>query len=300
MDTDAQLSERDRSPAPEQGPEQGSRSACFPERPSSEKEDEAGRPASEERTAQGTSPQEAASPRRAPRLRRLMSRPAAALAALWHRPVLLLAVCVAFVLLLSAFVVQPFLIPSSSMENTLRIGDRVLVNKLAYRFGGEPRRGDVIVFDGTGSFLQSEPSENPVTGLVRGAGAALGLAEPPATDYIKRVIGVGGDRVTCCDKRGRIKVNGEPVAEGYLYPGDAPSSDAFDIVVPEGKLWVMGDHRGRSRDSRDHLGEPGGGTVPVGKVIGRADWIAWPVGHWTALHRPRAFDGIPGPAGSHG
>ncbi|MFH8595905.1 signal peptidase I [Streptomyces rimosus] len=300
MDTDAQLSERDRSPAPAQGPEQGSRSACFSARPSSEKEDEAERPASEEQPAQDAAAQEEVSRRRAPRLRRLASRSAAVLVALWHRPVLLLAVCVTFVLLLSAFVVQPFLIPSSSMENTLRIGDRVLVNKLAYRFGGEPRRGDVIVFDGTGSFLRDEPSENPVTGLIRGAGAALGLTEPPATDYIKRVIGVGGDRVTCCDKRGRIKVNGEPVAEGYLYPGDAPSSDAFDIVVPEGKLWVMGDHRGRSRDSRDHLGEPGGGTVPVGKVIGRADWIAWPVGHWTALHRPPAFDGIPDPAGSHG
>ncbi len=142
----------------------------------------------------------------------------AGVSALWHRPVLLLAACVAFVLLLSAFVVQPFLIPSSSMENTLRIGDRVLVNKLAYRFGGEPRRGDVIVFDGTGSFRQSEPGENPVTGLIRGTGAALGLAEPAATDYIKRVIGVGGDRVTCCDKRGRIKVNASG-GRGLPVPG---------------------------------------------------------------------------------
>ncbi|UNO39707.1 signal peptidase I [Streptomyces sp. MST-110588] len=256
MDTDAQLSERDRCPAPDEGPERRSRSARFSAR---------------------------------------IPRP-------WRRPVLLLAVCLAFVVLLSTFVVQPFLIPSSSMENTLRVGDRVLVNKLAYRFGGEPRRGDVIVFDGTESFVQNEPEGNPVTGLLRGAGAALGLARPADDVFVKRVIGVGGDRVTCCDERGRIKVNGEPVDEGYLFPGDAPSSVKFDIVVPPGKLWVMGDHRAKSRDSRDHLGEPGGGVVPVDKVIGRADWIGWPVSRWTTLDRPRSFDGIrsPDPAGSHG
>ncbi|MFD7103606.1 signal peptidase I [Streptomyces celluloflavus] len=254
MDTDAQLSERDRSPDPDQGPGQRSRSARF----------------------------------------------LTPLARLRYRPVTLLALCLAFLLLLSTFVAQPFLIPSSSMENTLRIGDRVLVNKLAYRFGGEPRRGDVVVFDGRGSFVQSEPEENPVTGLLRGAGAALGLARPAETDYVKRVIGIGGDRVTCCDKRGRIEVNGEPVTEGYLYPGDGPSSVEFDIVVPEGKLWVMGDHRSKSRDSRDHLGEPGGGVVPVGKVIGRADWISWPVSRWTTIDRPSSFDAVPAPAGHHG
>ncbi|MFD8547872.1 signal peptidase I [Streptomyces sp. NPDC059649] len=254
MDTDAHLTERDPSPTPDVGPEQGSRSARFPAR----------------------------------------------LTGLRRRPVTLLALCLAFVLLLSAFVAQPFLIPSSSMENSLHIGDRVLVNKLAYRFGSEPARGDVVVFDGTGSFVHREQGENPVTGLLRAAGAALGLARPAETDYVKRVIGIGGDHVTCCDKRGRIEVNGEPVDEGYLHPGDAPSSVEFDIVVPEGKLWVMGDHRARSSDSRDHLGEPGGGTVPVDEVIGRADLITWPVSRWRTIDTPGSFARIPAPAGPHG
>jgi signal peptidase I len=187
-------------------------------------------------------------------------------------------------LLVSGFVVQPYAIPSSSMAPTLRVGDRVLVDKSAYRFGGRPERGDVVVFDGRGSFLPVDAADSGVlTGLLRAAGSALGLSDPPGTEYVKRVIGVGGDRVRCCDERGRLLVNGEPVTEAYLFPGDRPSAVRFDIRVPEGRLWVMGDHRSASSDSRDHLGRPGGGTVPLDRVIGRVGWIGWPPDRWTAV-----------------
>ena len=190
------------------------------------------------------------------------------------RVTLTLLICMAFLLLVSTFVMQPFQIPSGSMKPAFRVGDRVLVNKLAYRFGSEPQRGDAVVFDGSGYFGDA--------------------------DYIKRVAGVGGDRVVCCDERGRIKVNGEPVDEPYLYPGDAPSKARFVAVVPEGSLFLLGDHRSKSSDSRDHLGQPGGGMIPVDSVIGRADWIAWPIGHWTSLERPDGYARVPAPGGAHG
>ncbi|QLH24396.1 signal peptidase I [Streptomyces sp. Rer75] len=271
MDIEGRLAERDRSSCSGPEHEERSRSSHTPEEPSAEQPPAGRRPRA---GAPGARP--------------------------WRRAALLAAVSMALVLLVSGFVVQPFQIPSGSMENTLRPGDRVLVNKLAYRFGDDPRRGDVVVFDGTGSFLQEEPSGNPVTGVLRKAAAAVGLAEPAETDYVKRVVGVGGDRVTCCDKRGRIEVNGRPVNEDYLYPGDTPSQVPFDTVVPEGRLWVMGDHRSASRDSRDHLGEPGGGTVPVDQVIGRADWIGWPFGRWSRIRGPEAFAHVPGPGGAPG
>ncbi|KPI12436.1 signal peptidase I [Actinobacteria bacterium OK074] len=191
------------------------------------------------------------------------------------RITLTLLACMGFVLLLSLWVVQPFEIPSGSMERGLRIGDRVLVNKLAYRFGARPQRGDVVVFDGSGYFGDA--------------------------DYVKRVVGVGGDHVVCCDKKGRIKVNGRSVDESsFLYPGNSPSDVPFDAVVPKGTLFVLGDHRADSSDSRDHLGSPGGGMIPVGRVIGRADWIVWPAAHSGRITRPGAYARVPDADGADG
>jgi len=194
-------------------------------------------------------------------------------------------------LLLKIFIVQTFYIPSSSMEDTLHIDDRVLVNKVVYHLR-DIKRGEVVVFNGADSFDQSQRSTKP-GGVVTAAFADVTRffgAQGGERDYIKRVIGLPGDHVKCCDEQGRMTLNGVALDEGaYLYPGDRPSLDTFDIVVPEGRLWVMGDHRTVSQDSRSHLGEPGGGTVPIDKVIGRAFVVVCPFGHWQSLPIPDTF-----------
>jgi signal peptidase I len=208
-------------------------------------------------------------------------------------PVLLL---IAFVLALvvKTFFVQAFFIPSGSMEQTLHgctgcTGDRVLVNKVPYWFG-EPEPGDVVVFKGPDTWTPevsvAEP-ENWVTGALLWLGRAVGVAPPSEDDFVKRVIAVEGQTVQCCDAEGRVTVDGEPVEEPYIFENTPVESRAFGpVTVPEGRLWVMGDHRSASADSRSHVGDQYGGTVAVDDVIGKAAVIVWPVSRFGLLDSP--------------
>jgi signal peptidase I len=220
----------------------------------------------------------------------------------WQELPVLIVVALAIALLIKSFVVQPFFIPSSSMENTLLIGDKVLVNKLVYDFRGIDR-GDIVVFNGTGSWNPPAPVTKPSSDpIVRAYDATLrplfssiaGLFGTPAdqgTDYVKRVIGLPGDHVKCCNAQGLITVNGVPLHESsYVFPGAAPSEIHFDVTVPKSRLWVMGDNRAVSDDSRMREGDPGQGTIPENEVIGRAFVIVWPPSRWRTLPIPATFD----------
>jgi signal peptidase I len=209
-------------------------------------------------------------------------------------PILLL-VALGLALLLKAFVVQAFYIPSGSMEPTLQVGDRVLVNKMIYRFR-DIERGEIVVFNGVDSFapeIQVNEPSNPVARVARSVAAAIGFAPPSERDFIKRVVGIPGDRVICCDAQNRITVNGVPLEESaYLFPGNRPSEQPFDIQVPDGRIFVLGDHRARSSDSRAHL-DLASGTVETDKVIGRAFVVVWPVNRFGRLGVPETFDRTP-------
>jgi signal peptidase I len=207
-------------------------------------------------------------------------------------------VALAIALLLKTFLFQAFVITSGSMEQTIRIGDRVIVDKLTPWFGAKPERGDVVVFRDPGGWLRAEEvaeitGESAVTRRIKEGLAFVGvMPSADEQDLIKRVVGVGGDRVVCCDDAGRMTVNGTPLDEDYLFPGDEPSAEPFEVTVPEGSLWVMGDHRSHSADSRVHLDGPHGGAVSEDLVVGRAVAVAWPIGHWTRLTRPETFASV--------
>jgi signal peptidase I len=208
----------------------------------------------------------------------------------WRELPVLVIVALVLALLIKSFVIQAFYIPSASMENTLEIGDRVLISKVVYHT--RPiHRGDIIVFDGTGSWDVATPtSTNIFSKAASELEGVVGISHD-SNIYIKRVIGVPGDHVACCNAKGQVTVNGVALTESsYLYPGSQPSAQSFSITVPPGRLWVMGDHRIVSYDSRGHMGDPGGGTIPESGVLGRAFVIIWPPSRWGFLNIPATFE----------
>ena len=210
--------------------------------------------------------------------------------------IFVVAVLVSF--LIKTFLIRSFFIPSQSMEETLFIDDRIIVNQLVPDVT-PLERGDVVVFRDPGGWLpaRAEIEQPPLVAAVDWFLGFVGLAAPDSNDHlVKRLIGMPGDHVVCCNALGQMSVNDVPLDEPYvaLPPGDTKvSADDFDVIVPKGSLWVMGDNRYNSKDSRYNSETPLKGFVPIDNVVGRAFVVSWPVDHWAWLgNYPEVFDGV--------
>ena len=230
----------------------------------------------------------------------------------WRELPILVLTALVLTFLIQTFLARVYVIPSASMEPTLHgcpgcTDDRVLVDKLTYRFR-DPRPGDVVVFRGTDSWASEFSSQRSDNFLIRGlqeAGSVIGLAPPDERDFVKRVIAVGGQTVQCCDRQHRVMVNGASLSEPYAkFLGNEPQEDFGPVTVPQGSLWMMGDNRNNSADSRRQVSDRRSGTVPVSNVIGKARMIVLPVSRWQSVPDPDpqqpppqalGMPGLPGP-----
>lgn len=203
----------------------------------------------------------------------------------WQETLLLVGTAVILALIIKTFLVQAFYIPSGSMRDTLKVDDRILVQKVSYWFG-DVQRGDIVVFDDPANWLNEEDGQvpgNPVTKAM----SVLGLY-PTGGHLVKRVIGVGGDSVACAQSK--VEVNGVALDESdYVTLAAQSCTGSWKVEVPPDRIWVLGDNREHSADSRAHIGDPGGGFIPVDDIVGKVFVVVWPIDHWQAVHRPGTF-----------
>ena len=207
--------------------------------------------------------------------------------------VVIIVVALAAAVLIRLFLVQAFYVPSGSMENTLLPSDRIVASKITTHFSGV-QRGQVVVFKDPGGWLPApEPAPGGFSGAIHSLFTFIGLLPSDSgSDLVKRVIGVGGDHIVCCDKDGHIELNGKSLIEPYIKPGDTTDQVLFDVVVPKDSIFVMGDNRSNSRDSRYHLRVHDGG-VPVNDVVGNVFVTVWPLSRFTFMSIPDTFSDIP-------
>ncbi|MEY7973963.1 signal peptidase I [Saccharomonospora xinjiangensis] len=270
-----------------------------PDRPEDDDEVRASSDASSSESGQGDRPASGADDGEARSAERKKQR------SFWKELPILIVVALVLAFLIQQFVARVYMIPSGSMEQTLHgcpgcTPDRILVDKVTYNFA-DPEPGDVVVFRGPDAWVEDDPpsdsSGNPIASFFQKLGAAFGLAPPDERDFVKRIIATGGQTVECCDDKNRVTVDGRPLDEPYIYwqGGNAEQRDFGPVTVPEGSVWVMGDNRNNSSDSRYQGGGGERGAVPVENIIGKARLIVLPPSRWDVVsdHNPQASVELP-------